>query len=178
MIRLRTGLPSVFLKPGEAYVGEEPTVVTTVLGSCVSITLFSPRLKLGAICHTILPSGDSRDGDNQYKYVDQTLRRLLGIFDSYGIRRREIEVKLFGGSNMLEQPERREDSRSVGEQNVRKALAVIEEEGLTLISSDTGGCGGRKILFYTHTGQVMLRRSRRRTNEPDMRPFPSTGGLR
>ena len=37
-------LEKVYLKPGELYIGEGPTKVITVLGSCVSVTLFSRRL--------------------------------------------------------------------------------------------------------------------------------------
>ncbi|MGA2108628.1 MAG: hypothetical protein ABSH25_13400 [Syntrophorhabdales bacterium] len=46
----------VFLKPGEIYVGEEPAEISTILGSCVSVTMFSKRVRVGAICHALLPS--------------------------------------------------------------------------------------------------------------------------
>ena len=33
----------VFLKPGEMYLGEESAEVSTILGSCVSVTMFCRR---------------------------------------------------------------------------------------------------------------------------------------
>ena len=159
LIPFHTGLPVVFLKPGEAYVSERPTVVTTVLGSCVSITFFSPGSRLGAICHTMLPKGGT--SGEEFKYVDLAVKRLLYIFERYGVYRHEIEIKLFGGSNILVRSGGRAGTRTIGEQNIRAALAVIEEERLTLISADTGGSSGRKIIFYTHTGKVLVKRTKR-----------------
>jgi chemotaxis protein CheD len=37
-----------YLKPGEIHIADRPGIVTTVLGSCVSVTMYSPRLKTGA----------------------------------------------------------------------------------------------------------------------------------
>ena len=54
----------VFLKPGEIYVGREPAEVSTILGSCISVTMFSEGLKLGAICHALLP-GDRASEDRE-----------------------------------------------------------------------------------------------------------------
>ena len=51
-----TRLAPLRLKPGELLICREPHEVTTVLGSCVSITMFNARLGLAAICHAMLPS--------------------------------------------------------------------------------------------------------------------------
>ena len=47
--------PVIYLKSGEIYFTEEPVIVLTVLGSCVSVTLFHRRLGYSAICHGLLP---------------------------------------------------------------------------------------------------------------------------
>jgi chemotaxis receptor (MCP) glutamine deamidase CheD len=54
----------VFLKPGELYIGKEPAVVSNILGSCVSITMFSERLGAGGICHALLPRKFAFRNDN------------------------------------------------------------------------------------------------------------------
>ena len=51
-----TPVKKVFLKPANIYAGKAPAEVATILGSCVSITMFSERLRFGAICHALLPS--------------------------------------------------------------------------------------------------------------------------
>ncbi len=52
---LETTLPVIHLKAGEIYIAEKPTLVATVLGSCISVTMFNNRFKIGAICHGALP---------------------------------------------------------------------------------------------------------------------------
>lgn len=46
---------------------------------------------------------------------------------------------------------------TVGTQNVIKAIDIIKKEGLIISSSEVGGIRGRKIYFYTGTGEVLLK---------------------
>ncbi len=158
----KTNLPSVYLKPGEIFIAERPTMVSTVLGSCVSVIMFSRRFRVGAISHGMLPlcrslnkcAGQCHEG---FKYVDCSIRHIMGRLDMYGIRSGEIEVKLFGGADVI-------GSRgvggsvSVGGMNIKTALEIIRTSGLNMVASDVGGHSGRKIYFYTHTGEVLLSR--------------------
>lgn len=155
-----TDLPLVYLKPGELYFAEKPTLVTTVLGSCVSVIMYNNRLGMGAICHALLPTGSCLDGE-KFKYVECSIRRMIERFGELGIDRNEIEVKLFGGSDILSSPSPSGRTKTIGHQNIESALAIIEAEGLNLVSSDLGGSTGRKLFFYTHTGEVLLKRQRR-----------------
>ncbi|GBE02728.1 chemoreceptor glutamine deamidase CheD [bacterium BMS3Bbin06] len=160
---LKTKLPVVYLKPGEMYTAERPTMVSTVLGSCVSVTMFSRRLKIGAICHGFLPKcTNTKHCDSHYmeefKYVDYSIMQMIEGFDKYGIKRSEIEVKLFGGADALSLQGDKPGTFTVGRQNIQTAIQVIKNERLHLIISDTGGLRGRKLIFYTHTGEVLLKR--------------------
>ncbi len=146
---------TVYLKPGELSIATSPTRVSTVLGSCVSLTLYCRRLSVGAICHAILPYGKK---EASFRHVDSCIRYMLKRFDEQGIGRREIEVKLFGGADMLTGPSGRTTSLSVGQQNVDAALLMVEKEGLQLAASNVRGSQGRRIHFYTHTGEVLLKR--------------------
>ena len=163
MSLVKEQLPLVYLKPGELYFSGEPAVVATVLGSCLAITMFHRRRGLGAICHGLLPtcdgqkdcSGDCLDG---LKYVDCSIRRMVQLFDQQKVRRGEIEVKCFGGSDMFSRPIERQGLVSVGRQNIISAEKILHSEGLKLVVKDVGGLQGRKIFFSTHTGEVLLKR--------------------
>ena len=156
-------LPFLFLKPGEILVSHEPMIVTTLLGSCVAVTMFSPKLRMGGICHALLPTRRSdlaiKGHSEAGKYVDWAIRLMLEGFLACGLQKYEIEAKLFGGSDMFETSEGR--SASVGRQNMEKALTVLEDESVRLITKDLGGPRGRKIIFHTHTGEVFLKRLRK-----------------
>lgn len=154
-----TDLPIVYLKPGEFYFAEKPTMVTTVLGSCVSVIMYYRHLSISAICHSLLPSGSCSDTEG-FRYVECSIRRMLESFARRDVPRRELEVKLFGGSDILSSPRAEGRIKTIGRQNIEIALAIIDAEGLNLVSSDVGGSTGRKLFFYTHTGEVLLKRQK------------------
>ena len=52
------GQVKVFLEPGKMYVGEGSAEVSTILGSCVSVTMFCERIRIGAICHAVPEKGE------------------------------------------------------------------------------------------------------------------------
>jgi chemotaxis protein CheD len=159
-------LPVVYLKPGEMFFSEDPTVVVTVLGSCLSVTMFCKRRKMGGICHGLLPKcseekechGECLEG---FKYVDCSIKRMVQIFDHYKVKRSDIEVKCFGGADMFSRQIERPGIISIGKQNIMTADKILKSEGLKSHVKDLGGMQGRKIFFYTHTGEVLLKRLKR-----------------
>ncbi len=155
MIPDSTELPVVYLKPGELYFVRQPTIVVTIVGSCIAVTMFHSYFKVGTICHSLLPYGN---GDNGFKYVDCSIRRMVREYDFQGIQRDEIEVKLFGGSDMFTVTERISARLTVGHENIRAAENVLREENLKILNRDTGGVRGRKLYFNTDTGEVFLKR--------------------
>jgi len=167
-------LPVIFLKPGQLFLNEDkpvrPVKVITVLGSCLSIIMTNFRTGMSAMCHAFMPwcpGGRDCTGDcpEPYKYVRCALINMLSLFQRQGIRGPEIEVRLFGGSDMfLPSGWESEESllpQSVGRQNIETALSMIRTARLHLTEEDTGGICGRKIFFFPHTGEIRVSRLKR-----------------
>ena len=151
-----------FLKPGEMVVSCEPMLITTLLGSCVAVTMYHPRLRLGAICHALLPSCRREEHCNRQdagKYVQCAIALMLEQFNARGVLNGEIEAKLFGGSDMFDAAEG--SHLSVGRQNLEMALSVLDQAAIRVLTRDLGGPRGRKIIFHTDTGEVFLKRLRK-----------------
>ncbi|MBL9166631.1 MAG: chemotaxis protein CheD [Verrucomicrobiales bacterium] len=152
-------LPQLHLKPGELILCREPSMIVTVLGSCVSVTMFHPRSHLAGICHAMLPDGrPGAAGDQEacpYRYVSEVVPRMCDHFRQAGLRPEEIEVKLFGGGNVISMSEVPSRERWIGNANVRRARELLKQAGFTIHASNVGGTDGRKILFNTATGEVM-----------------------
>jgi len=156
-------LPVLYLKAGEIQVTDKPSVIITVLGSCLSITMHCRRLGIGGICHGLMPACGratqcSGSCSGSFKYVDCSIHSMIKMFEQLGSRRSEIEVKCFGGAELFYRNVETRGAISVGRQNIQMARQILKQEGLTLIAMDTGGNGGRKVLFYPHTGEVFLKR--------------------
>lgn len=144
----------IYLHPAELLVAEEPTEVATVLGSCVSVIFFYPLRRYGAICHAVLPTGSGEPN----RFVDRSIHRMLSFFARRQIKPRDLVTKVFGGADMFSQFATRGSARTVGAQNISMALDTLQDLGIYPAAIDIGGQQGRKLLFFTHTGEVYLKR--------------------
>ncbi len=158
---LGQGLPKVFLQTGDCFFGVQPTLVTTVLGSCLAVTIHAPKQGVGTICHAFLP--DSREGKHRLdpqicRFVDTALMNMLESLDKLGVPRRDLVIKMFGGSNGIALRGVESTSYNIGRRNVEMARRLLKFERLSVAVEDVGGNRGRKIMFQTHTGDIWLKR--------------------
>jgi len=159
MIALEAEIPEVTLQPGELHLAQSTMVLQTILGSCVGITFWCKRIGAGAMCHGVLPRRpaaareDAPESGNR-RYVDYCIRYLARKFDELGARRGEVEVKVFGGSDVLPILGLQRDRPTVGALNAQTAMEVLAAEGFEILAYDLGGNRGRKIQFHTGTGTV------------------------
>jgi chemotaxis protein CheD len=162
MLELEAERSEVYLLPGDAYLARKPTIIRTLLGSCVGVTFWSEKLGIGALSHSLLPRCASDRSPNSslqggHRYVDFAVRDLARQLDELGARRPEVEVKLFGGADVLLVSDSAASVPTVGKLNCQAAIEVVNAEGFQVIASSLGGTVGRNIEFDTGTGQVLLR---------------------
>jgi len=149
----------IFLQPGECYFSDADTRLRTLLGSCVSITMWHPARKLGGMCHYLLPT---RIGQEQQtldaRYGDEALFLLLREARQLGCRPRDFHFKVFGGARMIEREEcgGRPD---VGTNNIRQAMEMLADLGIHAHGQDVGGCCARTIMLDNWSGDVWVRSS-------------------
>ena len=155
-------LPEIYVQPVESRLVLESAILRTLLGSCVGIAFRIPRLGVGALCHPMLPRCPAKSAailsrSAGSRYVDFAIRDLARQFDALGARRNEVEVKLFGGGDVLLTA--KDAARpTVGRLNIEVAMNVLEEEGFAVSASSLGGQRGVNIRFNTQTGEVLLQR--------------------
>ncbi|QEM67986.1 chemotaxis protein CheD [Geobacter sp. FeAm09] len=148
-------MSNVYLKPGELFIARCPALVSTVLGSCVAVVLHAPRSGVGGICHAMLPGGDAEHDD--FRYVDKAVPYLYNRINALCGGAGSIEAKLFGGAAVLNSGVRSEGAPSVGCRNIAAALQALDTLGVKVAAADTGGSRGRKLFFYSHSGEVFVR---------------------
>jgi chemotaxis protein CheD len=90
--------------------------------------------------------------------VDFAIRELAKRLDALGASRRETEVKLFGGADVLKVEHASADRPTVGRMNADRALQILAEEGYAVIAQRLGGPSGFHIDFLTTNGEVRLRK--------------------
>jgi len=84
------------------------------------------------------------------------IRQLAWQFDQLDVARREVQVKVFGGAEVLGTGPAAKPV--IGRPNSEAAIEVLAVEGFRIIGSSLGGNLGRRIQFHTGTGEVALRR--------------------
>lgn len=162
MLELEAERSEVYLLPGEVHLARRPTIIRTLLGSCVGVTFWSEKLGVGALSHSLLPKSTSDRSPNislasGHRYVDFAIRDLARQLDELGARRSEVQVKLFGGADVLVVSDAASSVPTVGKLNCQAAIKVVYAEGFEVIASSLGGTVGRNIEFDTGTGEVFLR---------------------
>ena len=143
-------LPKRLLYPADIFVDKTPCMVSTVLGSCVSVCFYDPMLKQGAINHYILPLWNGHDLATM-KYGNLAIIRILGELLVLGSKYENIVAKVFGGAEVLSGTPTK---FNIGKRNAHIAFEILNEFRIPIVVSDVGGNKGRKINFNTLTGEV------------------------
>ncbi len=152
----------IVLQPGDCYFGDKNTRISTVLGSCVSITFWHPQLLVGGMCHFMLPKRGLKASNEDAaaldgRYADEALALLLKPLDSIGAAHKDYQVKLFGGGNMFPSLLNNNNTDPIGVRNVQAARRLIKQHGFTAVAEHLGDVGHRNIIFELWSGEVWLK---------------------
>jgi chemotaxis protein CheD len=158
-------------------------IVTSGVGSCLVITLYDHKLRIGALAHTMLPSKARYDTDYEKslsasslvgasssgqrcmvaertsvkaedaKYIDVAIDKMLRGLYAKGAKREDLEAKLIGGAKMF--PSLMSDD--IGKANVLSARDKLKNEGVRIVGECVGGTQGRSVEFSPTTGVVAVK---------------------
>ncbi|HJV86084.1 MAG TPA: chemotaxis protein CheD [Noviherbaspirillum sp.] len=146
----------IFLQPGEYFVGNADYRIRTLLGSCVSITLWHPCLRIGAMSHFLLASRPAHViAEPDGRYGEEAMWLMLRELRAAGITPRECQGKVFGGGDMF--PGARAAPIHVGKRNGETARELLRAHGIPILSESLFGVGHRQIIFDVSSGNVWSR---------------------
>jgi chemotaxis protein CheD len=145
---------SVYLHPGEMYASPEPANLTIILGSCVAVCIFNPRLSIGGATHYLLATPEGKPQASP-RYGDMAINTLLRELRRLGSRNKDLRAHVYGGARML-QTIRGNAQESIGDKNVQLALRMLSEAAIPIDKRDTGGRKSRKVTMRTDTGSMSL----------------------
>jgi chemotaxis protein CheD len=147
---IENGQAAHFLYPAALYASKTPTMVSTILGSCIAVCFWDPTLRIGGINHFMLPFWNGQ-GLASPKYGNIAIDRLMEKMISMGSNPKNIKAKVFGGGEVIETNIKQ---FHIGDRNIQIAFERLDELKIPVISQSVGGKLGRKIQFNTETGEV------------------------
>lgn len=161
------GVAAAKILPGEFYVSVQGEMISTVLGSCISACIRDAKIGVGGMNHFMLP--ESVDGQGSWeksakdgassRYGNWAMEFLINSILKQGGRKENLEVKLFGGGQILA------NMTDVGKRNIEFATQYLEQEGLKVVAKNVGGPFPRKVLYFPDTGSVKMRKLKTHQND-------------
>ncbi len=145
------------LNVGQMIVVKDPSIISTVLGSCVSICLYSPEKHFSGMIHFALPyQFDHNQDDDPFRYGDQAIPILINELKKICTGPvSSFKAKIIGGANCLVRASGG-GFNNIGELNIQMARDILKAHQIEVVGEHVGGEVGRKVLFYTADGRVQV----------------------
>lgn len=138
----------VHVVQGEYAVSDQPdTILTTILGSCVSTCICDPVARVGGMNHFLLPDSGPGNGQ-QFRYGLYAMELLINGLLKKGASKDRLEAKLFGGATMNDGLGR------IGAANAAFAQRFLSDEGIRCVAQSLGGTRARRVRFTPTTGHA------------------------
>jgi chemotaxis protein CheD len=150
------------INPGGWSVQNERPI-STLLGSCVAVCFFDPKLRLAGMNHFLLPSRtrSTLADEDIVLNGDYAMEVLLNAMYAKGAQRGRLVAKAFGGGNIVSSIR-----MAIGDRNAEFAREWLEREGIPLVASDFGGPWSRKVILDPVSGDAFCRRTT--INQPEV----------
>lgn len=153
-------LIDIFLQPGEYFVGDANYRIRTLLGSCVSITLWHSSRRIGAMSHFLLARRENgRSLALDGRYGEEAMQLMARELERMEIDPTECQARIFGGGDMFPH-QARSRVQKVGRKNGEAARSLLQIHGIPIVSESLFGVGHRQIFFNIHSGDVWARQVR------------------
>lgn len=146
------GLNNYNILAGHLLVTSEPCIISTILGSCVGVSLYDPETHVAGLNHYLLPVW-GKHGPATAKYGDISIEMLIGKMLKAGCKIENLEAKVFGGGDVINM---KDNIFKVGMRNINIALQKLEEHNINIVETNVGGRRGRKVFLNTIDGSTVV----------------------
>jgi len=138
------------LQIGYLYFTEVPTIIGTILGSCVSVCIFDSKNKWAGMNHYLMPV--NKDGQKSTKYGNVSIFELYRLMIKAGTKKEDMIVRIVGGSSKMQTRE----SVNIALDNIKVAEEFFKKRGIAVLSKNVGGEDGRKIYYNTYNNKIKI----------------------
>ena len=147
--------PRSYLHAGQLAAATAPTLLTTILGSCVAVCVWDGGAGVGGMNHFLLPHWVG-NGLASPRFGNIAVGSLIEQLVALGGRWAHLRAKVFGGACVLVGAAA--SGNHLGSRNVETALKILAREEIPVVARDVGGRRARKLLFQTDDGAAWVKR--------------------
>lgn len=142
---------------GDYYVTNEKNIIlSTLLGSCISVCLKDRVSGIVAMNHFMLPASVRKDEmifSDDARYGMYAMEKMINEMMKLGARKKSMQAKVFGGGEVLGTK-----INNVSKSNIAFAMNYLKMEDIPILSYDVGGKFGRKLFFIPESYEIFIKK--------------------
>ncbi len=151
-------MPTTVVDIADMAVSCDPTGILTTysLGSCIGLTLWDPRTRVGGLLHFMLPDSQlcpARAKTNPAMFCDTGTPLLFRAACELGARLERLVVRAAGGAQLLD----KSAAFDIGRRNYLALRKTLRASGVELQREDFGGTASRSLRLELTTGKLVMK---------------------
>lgn len=155
---MNTSTTDIVVGISEMHVTRNPSSVLVAysLGSCVGLSLYDTRSKVGGLLHAMMPLSTADPSKALAKpamYTDTGVSALLQALFDMGATRRTLVAKVAGAATNMENG----GLFRIGERNYMVLRKVLWKNDILIAAEDIGGTAARTMTLDMATGRTLVR---------------------
>ena len=150
-LAVRNSAKETLVGMGQTAAGRAPERMKAILGSCIGLVLYHPRLKTGVMAHIVLPDSAGRSG-TPGKFADTAIPEMLRQLKQLGTPAHGLTARFVGGANMFGTS----GPLQIGDANTKAVLQALRGTGVRVAGQDVGGTKGRRVIVDYASGEMTI----------------------
>jgi chemotaxis protein CheD len=136
----------------------DDVLITYALGSCISVAVYDPKVKVGGLLHFMLP--DSTLDANKAKekaamFADTGIPLLFKSCYAIGAEKKRMIVKVAGGASILDDG----NYFRIGQKNITAMRKIFWHNNVLIDAEDTGRNCNRTVRLELASGRCLVKSS-------------------
>src|SRR5262245_34875401 len=130
-------------------------LATFALGSCIGLSVYDPRARVGGLLHYMLPDSTidpARGRENPFMFADTGIPLLIEIVCAKGASKRGLVAHAAGGASIMDP----NNVFDIGKRNHQALRKILWKAGVLLSSEAVGGGNSRTVRLEIGTGNLWL----------------------
>ena len=154
-------MPTAIVGISGIYISTNPNeeIITHSLGSCIGMTAYDPKAKVGGMIHYMLPLSKISPEKAKLKpgmFADTGIPTLLKKILESGASKDRLIVKIAGGAQLMD----KNKVFNIGERNYLVLRKLLWKNRILIDKEDVGGSASRTMRLEMDTGRVTIKSGR------------------
>jgi chemotaxis protein CheD len=133
-------------------------LVTFALGSCICVSVYDPKMKVGGLLHFMLPDSNldaNKAKDCPSMFADTGIPLLFKSCYVYGAEKKRMVVKIAGGASILDDT----NYFRIGQKNITAVRKIFWRNNILIDGEDTGKNCNRTVRLNLADGRCVVKSS-------------------